>query len=106
MHLSVTQGDGAPLRTHLQRVRQATGRLDPMLAEAQQPLPVEVAVLWNTFTALRSSCEGAVSCTEIDAWCRLYRVQLTHWEVETLQILDRAARDAEAQAPTRKDLSQ
>ena len=102
MQLSAAQGDGASLRTHLQRAAPYTGA-DPLLVQAAQPLHGSVGHLWAAFATLRSSADGPIRCTEITAWQQLHRVRLSPWEAETLLAMDRAARDAE-DTPVRKDL--
>ena len=100
MQLGAAQGDGASLRTHLQRLRNNTGRIDPLLVAVNRPLPAGVAHLWDAFVALSATrapaFEGlaAITCTEIEAWQRLHGLRLTPWEVETLLAVDRAARGA------------
>lgn len=100
MQLGAAQGDGASLRTHLQRLRNNTGRIDPLLVAVNRPLPAGVAHLWDAFVALSATrapaFEGlaAITCTEIEAWQRLHGLRLTPWEVETLLAVDRAARSA------------
>ena len=100
MQLGAPQGDGASLRTHLQRLRNNTGRIDPLLVAVNRPLPAGVAHLWDAFVALSATrapaFEGlaAITCTEIEAWQRLHGLRLTPWEVETLLAVDRAARGA------------
>lgn len=112
MRLQAAQGDGAPLRTHLQRLRQSTGRVDPLLARSMEPLPPAVAALWDVFVVLsgtRGAGDGAgggiapITCAELQAWQALQRLELTPWEADTLLAMDRALRGA----PTdRKDLTQ
>lgn len=98
MILGTPQGDGAPLRVHLQRLRQATGRVDAQLAESLRPLPAGVAPLWDVFAALSATRVpaadgmGPITCVEMEAWQRLHGVALTPWEAETLLAMDRAAR--------------
>ena len=103
MQLSVPQGDGAPLRVHLQRAA-AAGVRDPLLLASKQALPRALEALWSAFLALRSACKGPVSHAEICAWQQLNGVRLSPWEVETVLCCDRAARDIE-NAPARKDVS-
>jgi hypothetical protein len=104
MQLSQAQGDRASLRTHLQRLRASTGRLDPRLARACEPMPPAIAPLWDVFAALCGTRGQAfdgmapLSCTEVQAWCQLHQVRLTPWEVETLFTMDRAARAAPTEA--------
>lgn len=100
MRLSVTQPDGATLRTHLQRAHAATGRRDSMLAAVAEPMPESVAKLWDAYRALAGtrarSAEGIapIACVEIEAWQRMSGVALTPWEFGTLLLIDRAARVA------------
>ena len=103
MQLSALEGDGAPLRTHLTRLRASTGRLDPRLAASMAPVPPAVAPLWEAFRTLSGTraptVEGLapITCTEIEAWQRLAGVRLTPWEADTLLAVDRSARTAAAQ---------
>lgn len=90
--LDAKQSDGISLRKHYQRAARQ-GVVDPSL-EAE-PLPLCVAYLWQVFLQLhrkRTSGMGAnpISILEIDAWCRLNAVQLTPWELDTLDAIDSA----------------
>ena len=93
MQLSRREGDGATLRVHLQRLARNTGRVDErLLCE----VPRAVEQLWQVYTAWavqRRSGMGLhpLTLTDIEAWCRLYGVQLTPWELDTLLDLDAAA---------------
>jgi len=105
MHLQERQGDGATLRQHLQRLATNTGKVDDRLLDA---VPPAGAQLWDTYqllSASRRSGMGLHSLTlvDIEAWCRLYRVQLTPWELDTLIHIDAAALAiaAEQQSRTR-----
>jgi len=104
VQLGVSQGDGATLRTHLERLRASTGRVDARLRDAAQPLPAAVAPLWDVFVALSAtrSAEAGIACTEIEAWQRLHGVRLSPWEVETIMAMDRTALDAAAVARQNK----
>lgn len=87
--MSELQGDGASLRTHLQRAA-GTGRIDDRLFNE---CPKEVRAIWETFTQIgRSRPSGfgvsAVSLQEIESWQRLYGVRLTAWELDTIIELD------------------
>ena len=87
--LSELQGDGASLRTHLQRAA-GTGRIDGRLFNE---CPKEGLAVWTAFTQVgrsRPSGFGAssISLQEIEAWQRLYGVRLTAWELDTIIELD------------------
>lgn len=87
--LSELQGDGASLRTHLQRAA-GTGRVDDRLFNE---CPKEGLAVWTAFTQVgrsRPSGLGAssISLQEIEAWQRLYGVRLTAWELDTIIELD------------------
>jgi hypothetical protein len=104
MRLDAAQGDGTPLRVHLHRLRSATGRIDPLLAQSMRPPPPAVAPLWDVLVRICSTrVPGApVTCIEIEAWQRLHGVRLTPWEVDTVLACDRATR---ALPVDRKDAS-
>lgn len=96
MSLSVPQGDGAPLRAHLQSAYRATGVLDPRLESALRDLPSIVRPIWQTYEALSDTRHDGAPIThlEIEAWQRLHGIVLTPWEVDTLLDMDRAALSA------------
>lgn len=87
------------MREHLRRAWRATRRIDPMLAEAREPLPTAVAYLWDWFRDLRASTPAGsgglvpdpISCTELEAWQRLTGQHLTPWEFDTVRAMDRVA---------------
>ncbi len=92
MQLSRREGDGATLRTHLQRLAQNTGRVDPRL---QAQVPAAAQHLWEVFVAFaaqRRSGMGMHPLTfaDIQGWCGLYGVRLSPWELDTLFELDAA----------------
>lgn len=67
--------------------------MDPLL-EAD-PLPSCVKNLWETFlelshTRVTGMAANAIAPTEIEAWCRLSGVELSHWEFSTLLAIDAA----------------
>jgi hypothetical protein len=76
----------------------------------REPLPSSVAYLWDWFreiSAGRAPAAGGlaaapITCTEIEAWQRLTRVQLTAWEFDTVRSMDRAAVAAFAALPRAK----
>lgn len=93
MELSARQGDGASLRTHLQRACINTGRADPLLDE--QSIAPCVRAVWDAYlnlSATRRTGMGLapLALTDIDAWQRLTGVRLTPWELDTLIQLDAA----------------
>jgi hypothetical protein len=85
------QGDGASLRTHLQRAAE-TGRIDERLFNE---CPRDGLSLWTAYVQIaRSRPAGfgasGISLQEIEAWQRLYDVRLTAWELDTIIELDAA----------------
>lgn len=87
--LSELQGDGASLRTHLQRAAE-TGRIDDRLFNE---CPRECLPVWTAYVQIaRSRAAGfgatGISLQEIEAWQRLYGVRLTAWELDTIIELD------------------
>ena len=85
------QGDGATLRTHLQRLAANTGQRDPQLSNT---CPPHTEYLWAIFNSLgRASSQGfeGISQAEIAAWQSNHRARLTSWELETLKALDHVA---------------
>ena len=86
------QGDGAPLRTHLQRLAVNTGRVDPRLRVAW---PAHGMPIWRIFNSLgRPPSMGglsAISQQEIQAWQANHGVKLTPWELEMIEVFDRIA---------------
>ena len=93
MELSARQGDGASLRTHLQRAAAATGKPDPLLLGPG--VPDEASELWDAYLRLSASRRAGMGMSplalvDIEAWCRLTGVRLTPWELDTLIELDSA----------------
>lgn len=100
MQLGARQPDGSTLREHLQSGAAQTGRADPrLLAE----VPPAGSVLWQAFIELASARPstmggaGAIPPSELLAWQTLQGLRLSHWEVETLLAMDRAALAAMAE---------
>lgn len=92
MELSRREGDGASLRTHLQRLARNTGRVDERLLVE---VPPSVEQLWEVFMAWAVQRRSGMSMhpltfTDIESWCRLYGVCLNPWELDTLLELDAA----------------
>ncbi len=93
MQLAHREGDGATLREHLQRLAGNTGRVDPRLRGG---VPKAAENVWQLYTALgiqRRSGMGMhpLTFSDIEAWCRLYGVQLNPWELDTILELDAAS---------------
>lgn len=86
------QGDGATLRTHLQRLARNTGKNDPRLIVSW---PAVGRPLWNAFRRLSrpASMGGAlpITCQELDSYQRLYGVRFTPWELDVLASFDEVA---------------
>lgn len=99
MRLEAAQGDGASLRTHLERAFKATGEMDSQLAEVNQPLRTELQALWDVYARLSYTrqADGGVLPSEIEAYGRLHGLRFTPWEASVLLDMDIAARAAGAQ---------
>lgn len=95
--LSALQGDGASLRTHLQRHAQNTGHIDPQL---QVNWPPEGKALWRIFNGLARapsmSGPGPISQQEIQAWMQNNQTRMTPWELDVLADFDRVAMESMA----------
>lgn len=81
------------MRTHLHRLAQSTGKVDERL---EKRLPRGAESVWRAFLQLSGQRQSGmatnpIALTEIEAWCRLQRVTLTPWELDTLLEMDAAA---------------
>lgn len=96
------QGDGATLRTHLQRLAR-NGKHDPRLNVQWPRIGREI---WGVFTQLGRppSMSGLARITqaEIQAWQQNQRVRLTPWELELITVFDGIAIDAANKQEARK----
>ncbi len=95
--LSAPQGDGATLRTHLQRLYQNTRQADTRLL---LQCPQECEPLWRVFNSLgRAGGSGLTPITqqEVQAWQANHSTRLRSWEVDTLFALDQLAATVAAQ---------
>jgi hypothetical protein len=88
----VRQGDGASLRTHLQRLAKNTGKADPRLFIEW---PALGRPIWEAFTRLGRppSMNGMERITnqEIAAYQSVRKVRFTDWELDTLAMFDSIA---------------
>jgi hypothetical protein len=95
--LSARQGDGASLRTHLQRRAKNTGDVDPRL---QMRWPRWGEPLWRAFTSMGRQYGMAgplpLSQCEIQAWQSNNSVRLTPWELDMVREFDVIALEAAA----------
>ncbi|QOY96328.1 hypothetical protein IM543_11200 [Massilia sp. UMI-21] len=93
--LAARQGDGATLRTHLQRLAKNTGEVDPLL---KIEWPRVGLPLWDAFRRMgRSSTvngPGPIQPENILAYQQLYRVRFTDWELEVIEAFDAIAMEA------------
>jgi hypothetical protein len=94
MELGARLEDGASLRTHLQRLYQSTGKLDPRL-EAP-PIPAAGRALYEIYVSLAASRRSGMgpsplALVDVDAYCRLTGITLTGWELDTLFLMDQTA---------------
>lgn len=92
------------VREHLEQVEQSTGRRPADLDGPEMPEVLEH--VWRDFIALHnrrgSGMDGAHPLTyeSIFAWCNLYKLRLSCWELEIIEALDVAWRRV---AQERKD---
>lgn len=94
MQLIRRQPDGQPLRAHLLAGADATGVADPRLSRRPPPAGLAVWEVWCQLASSRPPSMGepaAVPLSEIGAWQQLNGIRLTHWELDTLVAIDRAA---------------
>ena len=90
------QGDGKPLRDHLQAAARATGKRPGELGVP--PLPESLRPLWQVYLQLDAGRGAgafhsvAIGWQDIAGWQRLTGHPLTGWEAETLIRTDRAIR--------------
>lgn len=93
--LGERQGDGLPLREHLESAYRQTGIPHDLLVNAPE-LPVGTADLWADFLALhstRGSGMGGQECITwpaLDAYQRINGVRFEPWQIEALRRADNA----------------
>ncbi|MFZ6755756.1 phage tail assembly chaperone [Undibacterium sp. Ji50W] len=92
--LAKSTKDGLTERDHLIALANITGITPPELLTP--PLPPGCDILWRTFCVLHNSRGGgmgpaAISPANIVAWQQLYKVQLSPWELDTIERLDNIA---------------
>ena len=106
--LTAPQGDGASLRTHLQRLYVNTGVLPEQLQGPE--CPPQCAHLWHVFRTLGRTHGGDALApllqTELQAWQANHGVWLSSWEIDTLYALDNVAAQVRAQHKNEQGLSQ
>lgn len=83
---------GVCLRQHLEQVERSTGQAPARLLNRPH-FPDIVAYVWRWFTELDSARQigmgiNPLSHTEIEAWARLNRINLTPFEVRCIRALD------------------
>lgn len=88
-------GDGATLRTHLQRAARNTGETDPRL---NIEWPRVGRALWDVFRRIGRSMTpggpGPIQPENILAYQQLYRVAFTDWELSVIEAFDAVALEA------------
>lgn len=92
--------DGETLRQRLQSVERVTGVAESGL---RLEVPPSCTQLWDTYLGLAAARRSGTSAqalvwADIAAWCALYQVHLTAWELDTLTAMDNAALGALHQA--------
>lgn len=80
------KGDKTPLKQHLLKVYEATGKKPKQLAE-QPEKPAELSYLLSWFYTLHNATRGQITYTEISHWSTLTSVRITAWEVAVIQRL-------------------
>jgi hypothetical protein len=81
LKLSILQGDGRPLKDHLKAAARQLGRDYAPDYEC----PLEVFYIWEYFIELcRSKNNGAILYSDIFAWCKLKRIQLSEYELNII----------------------
>jgi hypothetical protein len=90
----VRQGDGASLRTHLQRLATNTGEVDSRL---NIQWPKVGRPLWDHFRRLgrppAMSGLAPISAQEIVAYQQLYGIRFNPWELGVIELFDVIAMD-------------
>lgn len=88
-------GDGATLRTHLQRAVRNTGKPDPRL---NIEWPRSGLPIWEAFRRIGRSYgpggPGPIQPENILAYQQLHGVRFTAWELEVIEALDAVALEA------------
>lgn len=88
-------GDGATLRTHLQRAAKNEGKADPRL---NVEWPRAGLPIWNAFRRMGRSMgpsgPGPITAENILAHQQLHRVRFTDWELEVIEAFDAVALEA------------
>ena len=93
MTLAQRKPDGCSMRQHLQATAQNGHAVDPRLA--MEP-PAAGRALWSAYCELAAQRPAGMGPSpipgpEYESSQRLHGVQLTPWEIGTLQAMDRAA---------------
>jgi hypothetical protein len=93
--LSARLGDGATLRTHLQRAAKNTGEQDPRL---NIEWPRAGRPIWDAFRRIGRSMTtngpGPITPLDILAYQTLYGLTFTPWELEVIDAFDAIALEA------------
>jgi hypothetical protein len=93
--LEARQGDGATLRTHLQRLARNAGEVDPRLNIVW---PRSGRPIWEAFRRIGRSMTingpGPITAQDILAYQTLYRVEFSAWELEVIESFDAIALEA------------
>lgn len=103
MRLSFKRPDGTTLRDVLLSSEKASGRPESGL---RIDIPPSCTELWDTFCGLASRRRSGMSAqplvwADIEAWCALYKTQLSAWEIDTLCDMDSAGLRAVAEEQAR-----
>jgi len=93
--LAARQGDGATLRTHLQRAAKNTGEHDPRL---DIEWPRAGRALWDAFRRIGRSMgpngPGPILPENILAFQQLHGVRFSAWELDVIEAFDEVALEA------------
>lgn len=100
MRLNYVRPDGTTQRDVLLSAERVSGKPESGL---RIEIPPSCAELWSTFLGLAGQRRAGMSTAQplvwadIEAWCALYQVQLSAWELDTLIDMDAAGRTALAE---------
>lgn len=96
LELEKPQKDGTPLRVHLEKIEEKTGKTPKEMELPEFPDAAENA--WDSWQELSESRPpgfsgpSAITYLEIEAYIRMTGTTLTYWEVDAIKMIDRIYR--------------